>query len=152
MNFPAIVNHSAPPRAAEKLAPDYAGFGRFLKASRDRKGLSIDALAKNTKIPPTLIAALEEGAAERLPERVFLVNYVRSYALAVGESPDQFVARFHEVPGAPRAEIFDPAALEVARRERALTAMWVTFAAIALSASIFAVTAMIDIVSQYANR
>ncbi len=131
---------------------DYAGFGRFLKAQREHRGLSVEEIARSTKIPPTLIGALEAGHAERLPERVFILNYIRSYAAAVGLSGDDAVARFEEIPGAPRAEAFDPAALEVARRERAVTMLWAVVAGSALLVAGLAASAFWELALRYANR
>lgn len=131
---------------------DYAGFGRYLRQQRELRGLSLEAVAQSTKIPPTLIGALEQGHAERLPERVFLLNYIRSYAAAVGLSPDDAVARYDEIPGAPRAAAFDPAALEQARRERALTVASVVAAAVALLAAALVGQAMYEAALRWANR
>ena len=83
--------------------------------------MSRDEVAKATRIPPTLIAALEDGQAERLPERVFVVNYIRSYATVVGLSADEVLVRFHEIPGTLAPPEKSPVVLEAARRKRAVT-------------------------------
>ena len=76
-------------------SPDYLDFGRYLQLQRELRGLSVDDVARQTKISPTLVSALESGQAERFPERVFVLNYVRSYAQAVGLKPDEVLSRFH---------------------------------------------------------
>lgn len=134
------------------MSGDYGDFGRYLRRQREMRGLSIDEVARSTKIPPTLLGALEEGQAERFPERVFVLNYIRSYANVVGLSADEALNRFQEIPGAPQAEHFDPGELEQARRERALTAMWVTLAGLALGAAGFALNAMYALALRFANR
>lgn len=111
---------------------DYLAFGRYLRAQRELRGLPVDEIARRSKIPPTLIDALEEGQAERFPERVFLINYVRSYASIVGLDPDDALNRFEQIPEAPRAAEFDPAALEVVRRQRAISILWVCIAVAAV--------------------
>lgn len=131
---------------------DYAGFGRYLRQQRELRGLTVEAVAQSTRIPPTLLGALEEGHAERLPERVFLLNYIRSYAAAVGLSADDAVARFEEIPGAPRPAEFDPAALEQARRERALTVAAVVAAAVALLVTALVGQALYEAALRWANR
>jgi cytoskeletal protein RodZ len=133
-------------------APDYVDFGRFLKAQRVLKGLSIDEVAKRTKISPALVGALEEGQSERLPERVFVLNYIKSYAQVVGLSPDTAVSRFEAIPEAPRAEAFDPAALEAARRQRAFSSLFVALAVAAAIAWAVALRAMFELALKYANR
>lgn len=130
----------------------YAHFGRYLQVQRELRGLSVEDIARQTKIPPTLIAALEAGQGERFPERIFVLNYIRSYASAVGLSPDDAVNRFHELPESPKAEHFDPQALELVRRARATTMMWATIAAIVVVSALVALGAMYDLALRYTHR
>ena len=138
--------------AAAPRTPDYLDFGRYLQLQRELRGFSLDDIAKQTKIPPTLIGALEAGQAERFPERIFVLNYIRSYASAVGLSPDDAVNRFHEIPESPKAEHFDPAALETDRRARASSAMWTTIAGVVLIAAVVALNAMYELALRYTHR
>ncbi len=136
-------------------APDaqhYIDFGRFLRQQRELRGLELGSVAKSTKIPPTLLEALEAGHSERFPERVFMLNYIRSYATAVGMSPDDAMNRYQEIPGVPEAEHFNPAALEVARRERALTTLWLVLAGGAVGALGFALNVMTELAVKYTHR
>jgi cytoskeletal protein RodZ len=136
----------------EASEPDYFDFGRYLQVQREMRGLSIDDVSRQTKIPPTLLGALESGQNERFPERIFVLNYIRSYANAVGLSPDDVVNRFHEIPDAPKAEHFDPAALELARRERAVTAMWLTIASVLVVVMAVALSGMHELAMRYTHR
>jgi cytoskeletal protein RodZ len=54
-------------------------------------------VAERTKISPSLLEALENGNAERLPERVFVANYVRAYAEVIGLSPEEALLRYEEI-------------------------------------------------------
>lgn len=132
--------------------PDYLEFGRYLQTQRELRGLSVDEIAKQTKIPPTLIGALEAGQSERFPERIFILNYIRSYAGVVGLSPDEAVNRFDEIPEAPRAESFDPQALETVRVARAADAMWSTVAAVALGVTLLALNGLYELVLRFTHR
>ncbi len=132
--------------------PDYLDFGRYLQVQRELRGLSLDDIAKQTKIPPTLIGALEAGQSERFPERVFVLNYIRSYATAVGLSPDDAVNRFHEIPDSPKAEHFDPAALELDRRARATSIMWSTIAAFVVLAALLTLNGVYELTLRYTHR
>lgn len=132
--------------------PDYLDFGRYLQVQRELRGLSIDDVARQTKIPPTLVGALESGQAERFPERVFVLNYIRSYATVVGLSPDDAVNRFHEIPDAPKAEHFDPAALETARLARASAMLWSTIAAVLVLAMLLTLNGMYELTLRYTHR
>jgi cytoskeletal protein RodZ len=99
---------------------DFAGFGRYLSRQRELRGLSRDEIAASTKIPPTLVAALEDGQPDRLPERVFVLNYIRAYASAIGLSPDEALNRFHEIPETVVEPEASPKELETVRRARAV--------------------------------
>ena len=127
-------------------------FGRYLRAQRELRGLTLDEVARQTKISPTLVTALEEGQSERFPERIFIINYVRSYATAVGLSPDDAVSRFHALPESPKAEHFDPAALEVDRLARASSVMWSTIAGVVVVSLLVALNAMYDLAIRYSHR
>src|SRR5207237_483376 len=71
----------------------------FLTSQRELKGLSRDDVARQTRIPPTIVAALEDGQADRFPELVFVVHHLRAYAQVLGLSQDDVLNRFHEIPG-----------------------------------------------------
>jgi cytoskeletal protein RodZ len=133
-------------------APDYVGFGRFLKTQRVRRGLSIDEVARSTKISPALVGALEEGQSERLPERVFILNYIKSYAAVVGLEPDEAVSRFEAIPEAPRAQPFDPAALEAARRDRAFSSLYVALALVGTGGAALAARTMLELALKLGHR
>lgn len=102
---------------------DHVEFGKYLSQQRELRGLSRDEVSQVTKISPSLIAALEEGQMERLPARVFVVNYIRAYATVIGLAPEEAVLRYEEVDKA--APEPSPAALERERRRRAWLALLV---------------------------
>lgn len=81
-------------------------FGRYLLRERDLRGLSPEDVARVTRLPATVIEAIESGDAERMPPRGYLVGYLRSYAGAVGLDADDVVLRYQEAAG---AEDPDPA-------------------------------------------
>ena len=93
---------------------DYVEFGKYLSQQRELRGLSRDEVSRVTKISPSLITALEEGQVERLPGRVFIVNYVRAYAQVIGLEPDEAVLRYEEVDKATPEP--SPVVLERERR------------------------------------
>jgi cytoskeletal protein RodZ len=120
--------------SGQPAVAEYAEFGNYLRAKRESAALTIADLSRKTKISPALLEALEQGLAQRLPERIFILNYLKSYAMQVGLPPDEVLERFAQIPGAPSAEVFDPKELERARRGPALIAMRV-FIALALAAA-----------------
>lgn len=119
------------------MSMDYAEFGRFLTQQRELRGMSREDVSKSTKIPPTLVAALEDGQHERLPERIFLQNLIRAYAQVIGMSADDAITRWHEIPGVARDPDAAPAVLEKERKSRALKTLLLVLAAGAVAAYVF---------------
>jgi cytoskeletal protein RodZ len=76
---------------------DYTDFGRYLTQQRELRGVSRADVSTVTKIPVNLLAALENGQVERLPERIFIVNYIRAYAQVIGLESSETVLRFEEI-------------------------------------------------------
>lgn len=108
------------------MAATFSDFGRFLQAQRELRGLSRDDVARSTRIPPTLVAALEDGQNDRFPELVFVVNHLRAYAQVLGLSADEVLNRFHEIPGTLAPTEMSPVVMEAKRRKSA----WIVFAAL----------------------
>nr|WP_211194020.1 helix-turn-helix domain-containing protein [Pyxidicoccus fallax] len=116
---------------------DHVEFGKYLSQQRELRGLSRDDVARETKIPPTLIAALEAGQVERLPSRIFVVNYIKAYAQVIGMSPEEAVLRYEEVDKAVPAPA--PAQLERERRKRAYVGLSALLVVVALGVYLFLV-------------
>jgi hypothetical protein len=69
-------------------------FGAWLRRERERRGISLDAVAEQTKINIALLAGLERGDLTRWPAGIFRRAFVRSYAATVGLDPDAVSATF----------------------------------------------------------
>lgn len=69
-----------------------------LKAARERRGLSIAAIAETTKVCPSHFEALERGDVRHWPgglfRRAFFRGYVESIGLPVADTLDEFVRLF----------------------------------------------------------
>jgi cytoskeletal protein RodZ len=104
---------------------EYADFGRYLSQQRELRGVSLQEVQKATRIPANVLSALEEGRVERLPARIFVVNYIRAYAQAIGVSPEEALLRFEEIDRTSKS-LPAPAVLERQRRRRA----WITLAGV----------------------
>ena len=70
------------------------GFGPGLRAVRERKGLTLDAIAKSTKINASLLAALERNDLSQWPSGIFRRAFLRSYAHALGIAAEPLLADF----------------------------------------------------------
>jgi cytoskeleton protein RodZ len=58
--------------------------GALLRGEREKKGISVRRLSEIIKIREQLIDALENEDWEKLPARVFIKGFIRSYTIAIG--------------------------------------------------------------------
>ena len=69
-----------------------------LKATRERKGISLSQIADATKIPASLFAGLERNDLRRWPKGLFRRSFFRDYARAIGvpiaETCEEFARLF----------------------------------------------------------
>lgn len=73
---------------------DRHSFGPVLRAARERRGVTLSQLARETKLSAELWEGLEDNDLSRWPKRVFARSYVRDYALRVGLDADEVVNEF----------------------------------------------------------
>ena len=80
--------------AVEKLEEELDGkseldlhsAGDMLRHAREQKQLSIEDIAKETRIPQRHLSSLEAGDYGALPGRTYAIGFGKSYARAVGLS------------------------------------------------------------------
>src|SRR5712692_8804717 len=71
-----------------------------LRAAREQRGLSLERIAADTKIPRSLLEALERRDFRQFPPGIYARAYARAYAKAVGLSPDAVLAALADrLPG-----------------------------------------------------
>lgn len=76
-------------------------FGQDLRRRRIERDVSLDEVARITKIRKVYLEGLEEGRFEELPgSEIFVVGFVRAYAKHLGLDEDSLVARYREAVGA----------------------------------------------------
>jgi len=100
--------------------------GAQLRASREARGLSLDAVSHTTRVQPRILAAIERDDLSEVPPRPFGRGFVRAYAREMGLDGDQvareYFAQFVPVSVMPedlpepapvpsRARAFPPVAL-----------------------------------------
>jgi hypothetical protein len=94
------------------VVSDRRAFGDCLRRQRERCGISLEAIARATKVPVALFAGLERGDCSRWPGGVYSRAYVRAYAQLIGLDPDEAVEDFTaafadtglpDTPGRPTA-------------------------------------------------
>ena len=68
-----------------EIEPDNeTGLGNLLKTEREKRGLSISHIAGITKLRKHFIEAIENEEWGKLPAKVFVKGFIRSYALSIG--------------------------------------------------------------------
>jgi cytoskeletal protein RodZ len=67
--------------------------GTYLRRERELRGIALDEVADQTRIPLRQLERLEDGRLAELPGDVFIKGYLRAYARAVGLKADEVVAR-----------------------------------------------------------
>jgi cytoskeleton protein RodZ len=84
--------------------------GHQLFTARQRRGLSLDDISRTTKIPVSLLEAIERDDAARLPQGFFTRAFVRAYAHEVGVNADALLdnaqlGEVEEFADAPRVTV-----------------------------------------------
>jgi cytoskeleton protein RodZ len=60
--------------------------GELLRRAREQKNLTLDDIAKKTRIPHRHLASIESGDFEALPGRTYAIGFAKSFARTVGLS------------------------------------------------------------------
>lgn len=68
--------------------------GLRLRKARREQGLSLDGVARTTRISLHQLESLEQGRYDALPGEVYTRGFVRSYARAVGIDADEALVQF----------------------------------------------------------
>lgn len=89
--------------------------GDRLRAAREEKGLSLEDIASQTRIPLRHLEAIEEGEWDRLPAPTYTIGFAKSYASAVGLDRNEIGDEVRDEMGGSRPavattnEVFEPA-------------------------------------------
>jgi cytoskeletal protein RodZ len=99
----------------EELAEtDVPSVGERLRAAREEKGLSLEDIAAQTRIPRRHLEAIELADWDRLPAPTYTIGFARSYASVVGLDRVDIADQLRGEMGGQRsmptsAEVFEPA-------------------------------------------
>jgi cytoskeletal protein RodZ len=75
--------------------------GAYLRQLRETRGVSLEEIARVTRVSSSYLHALEADDFSALPEPVFTRGFVRSYCQTLGETPDEALALYEGRPEAP---------------------------------------------------
>jgi GAF domain-containing protein len=81
-----------------------------LRRQRERKQVTLSAIAERTKIHQPLLEELERDEVSRWPAGIFRRAFIRAYAEAIGLQPDDVVREFLAIHPDPIEEVPAPAA------------------------------------------
>ena len=98
----------------EIIEPTTSPAGDRLRAAREAKGLSLEELASQTRIPLRHLESLEQGDWSRLPAPTYTIGFAKSYASAVDLDRNEIAEDLRAEMGGLRpdstnAEVFQPA-------------------------------------------
>jgi cytoskeletal protein RodZ len=111
-----------------------ANFGATFKKARESKGISLDQIAKHTRISSRFLAAIEAEEFQLLPGGIFNKGFVRSFAESVGLDPDQAVADYERLVAAgDPGDAVASASVEPLKSERNLYPIALAILAIAIA-------------------
>jgi cytoskeletal protein RodZ len=68
--------------------------GQYLKRHREARRMSLEEVARATRVPIASMERIEAGQFDELPGEVFVRGFLKSYARAVDISCDEVLARY----------------------------------------------------------
>jgi cytoskeleton protein RodZ len=93
----------------EPEVTEFIPVGDRLRAAREERGLSLEDIAAETRIPHRHLESLEAGAWERLPAPTYTTGFAKSFAGAVGLDRGEIGEQIRAEMGGARS---DPATIE----------------------------------------
>jgi transcriptional regulator with XRE-family HTH domain len=93
-------------------------FGARLRQQREKRGIAIEALAKQTRIKESLLEALERDDLSQWPSGFYRRAFFRAYASAIGLNADETFCEFQRLyPEPPEADVLTAMAAALGRGE-----------------------------------
>jgi cytoskeletal protein RodZ len=68
--------------------------GQFLRRRREERQMSVEEIARSTRVPIDSVTRIEADQFDELPGEVFVRGFLKSYARAVGLAPEEVLARY----------------------------------------------------------
>jgi len=68
--------------------------GQYLRRHRQARRMSLEEVARATRVPVASMQRIEEGQFDELPGEVFVRGFLKSYARAVDLPADDVLARY----------------------------------------------------------
>jgi len=90
------VSPTTPVRDEAAVAIARGAFSAWLRAEREARGISLEEIARVTKIQIRTLERLEDAAFDELPADVFVRGFIRNYARVVGVDANQALQRYDD--------------------------------------------------------
>jgi cytoskeleton protein RodZ len=116
----------------ELVDADVPTVGDRLKAAREEKGLSLEDIAAQTRIPQRHLESIEVADWEKLPAPTYTVGFAKSYASAVGLDRTEIGDQLREEMGGQRFATSQAEVIEAADPARTMPKWLVISAVIAV--------------------
>ena len=94
--------------------------GQRLREAREAKGLSIEEIAAQTRIPTRHLASLEVGDWDKLPAATYSIGFAKNYATAVGLDRNEIGDQLRSEMGGSRPTFASPEVYEAADPARTM--------------------------------
>lgn len=107
-----------------------ATVGEQLRVAREDKGLSLEEVAAQTRIPQRHLESLEVGEWDKLPAPTYTIGFAKSYAAAVGLDRAEIADQLRAEMGGARTSAADSEVFEAADPARTMP-KWLVLAALA---------------------
>src|ERR1051326_5694102 len=81
------------------------GLGAALRAERQRRRISVDAVARGTLVRHDFLELIDHDRLEDLPSGAYAKGFIRSYAIYLGLDPKPFLRAYEQRCGRPEPEL-----------------------------------------------
>jgi len=119
--------------------------GQRLRAAREEKGLTLDEVANQTRIPLRHLQSLEESDWSKLPAPTYTIGFAKSYASAIGMDRTEIGEDLRAEMGGTRPEYSSTEVFEPADPKRTMP-KWLVLSALG------AIVAVVLLLSWMSNR
>src|SRR5438445_1933050 len=81
------------------------GPGAALRAERERRRISLDAVARGTLVRADFLELIDHDRLEELPSGAYARGFIRAYAIYLGLDPKPFLHAYEQRCGSPEPEL-----------------------------------------------
>ena len=104
----------------ETEADDVVTVGQRLREAREAKGLSVEDIAAQTRIPTRHLSSLETSEWDKLPAATYSIGFAKNYAAAVGLDRNEIGEQLRAEMGGVRPAYAHPEVFEAADPARTM--------------------------------